>query len=816
MSVDADNIISQEALHRAEAKCTAEEPAACMAACPLHVDARALCMLIGKGDFAGAFRAYQKTVPFARILAHTCQAPCKGYCVRKDYGGAIHMERLERVMARQAGQPEKPPVLLRKKDQRAAVIGGGIRGMTAAHDLAKKGYQVTLFEKTGVIGGSLRALSETVLPRAVLDEECRILFELGVSVVYHTEIPIDTKDSPVLLPGDYDGVYISCASRFDGRTDEETQQLPGHDRILAGRKRDALRAGAVHSGEDVVYAMYDGRSAALTLIRLFQGVNLLEGRTREGGYQTTLFTDTDEVVYEKSEMEDIQEPSGRLKQEKGQDGLHSGKEAEADAAVREAARCIWCRCEMCVRKCAFLRHYGKNPRRYVREVYNNLSIAMGTHHANQMIDSCALCGQCAVVCPNGLDMGELFLAARTRMVRTKKMPPSAFSFGMRDLDYSLSDAFFLARHQAAHEASEVLFFPGCQLSASEPALVMKTYEWLCTRFTGGVGLMLSCCGILAHWAGEELWFLRAKEKITTAWEALGKPRIIAACPSCASLFADEYKIPAVSLFTEMAGMEDVAGHPDICTHANTDTGDRHVYHLHHACGARHSDGIKESVRRLADRCGITVTEGANDEESPCCGFGGLVSVSNREVSDALTACGLSQIGGGSDEEPILTYCASCRDRFLAAGKQAVHLLELFFSDADGIRHMPPTASMRQDNRAALKDEMLTRFWRETRERTQGLTLYIDETLEQKLEERHILHSDIADVISHAETYNQKLFDPDTGHFIASHRPGYVTFWVEYTVESIQDILPPAYRIHSAYSHRMAFTLSDTRTNKKGE
>lgn len=155
--------------------------------------------------------------------------------------------------------------------------------------------------------------------------------------------------------------------------------------------------------------------------------------------------------------------------------------------MEEASRCIDCKCLECVHACAFLQHFKSYPRKYVREVYNNLSIAMGTRHANTMINSCSLCGQCAAICPNGLDVGAIMKDARQIMVESKKMPPSTFEFALLDMEYSNSGDCFFRAHQPGRSQSRYVFFPGCQLPASAPEIVRAAYLDLTERLEGGVG-----------------------------------------------------------------------------------------------------------------------------------------------------------------------------------------------------------------------------------------------------------------------------------------------------------------------------------------
>ena len=68
-------------------------------------------------------------------------------------------------------------------------------------------------------------------------------------------------------------------------------------------------------------------------------------------------------------------------------------------------------------------------------------------------------------------MSEVFLAARSIMVNSKKMPPSAHEFAMLDMEFSNGNNFYFGEHQKGHEESKYVFFPSCQLGASEPELL---------------------------------------------------------------------------------------------------------------------------------------------------------------------------------------------------------------------------------------------------------------------------------------------------------------------------------------------------------
>ncbi|MDR1411170.1 MAG: NAD(P)-binding protein [Spirochaetaceae bacterium] len=765
--ITVETFLDQDLLRQVEALCTQEDPPACQSACPVHLDARKFISLIREGKTAEAWKLYAKGIPLAPLAALACNAPCKGPCKRAGLGGSVEMGLLERFVYCEAGLPSEPPFLLPKKTQKAAIIGGGLRALAAANNLARKGYAVTVFEASSRLGGWLLSRGGPLVEKA-LEGEVAALLKMPVAVEYGSPVPLDTPDGPAALLGEgYGAVYAACASPLDGLADGATLLTP-RPGILAGRRSGRL-PGCSGKGDSAVYDIFDGVSAAITMDRLFQGVSVDAGREREGSFETRLFTGLDRVV-----------PSGAVSP--GNAGY--GREE----AAAEAARCLQCECNECVKKCAFMQKYKSNPRRYVRIVYNNLSIAMGNHDANGMINECALCSQCGAICPNGLNLADVFLAARRHMVKSGKMPPSAHEFALLDMRYSMSPAFFLCRSPPGFEKPEYLFFPGCQLPASEPELVRRVYADLRAALPGGVGIFLGCCGIMAHWAGEAAVFREAKEQLCSSWEHLGKPALIAACPSCASALRDLMGIETSDIFGVLAetGLGGKAGRavPESMV-------------LHHACGARGDRELRDHVRGLAALMGMEILEGAPDNQDPCCGYGGLAQFANAGTASALADCALGQLGG---EGPLLTYCINCRDRFRSKGRDTRHLLELLYPDPEAVSAAKawksPTWSRRQDNRASFRRVLLKEIWGEETEAGETMELILDGELEQKIERTHILRSDIAGVIERAEAGEGKFRDPGTGHFIASRRPAHVTFWVEYGPEG------GGFRVYNAYSHRM--------------
>ena len=744
-----------------EARCVQEQPPYCQAACPVHVDVRGMLAAVQKQDFAAGFTLFARIIPFPRIISRICDHPCQTACKRGEAGGSLQISSLEQACVDygEALAAKLPP--LPKKDRKIAIAGGGLSGLTAAMDLARKGYRVTVYEKDPRIGGRVWDFSEQRLPRQLIEADFAVLTDLGVELYCDCRVEAGTELDIDTLAREHDAVYLGCGAEamatWRDQINPETQAT----------SQDNVFAGGGQTPYSPLSSILQGRVAALSIDRFLQQASLTANREKAGPIATKLFTSLKGV--------ETSPPVLPV----------SGEVYAESEAVREAERCLQCQCLECVKVCEYMGHFGSYPKRYVREIYNNESIVMGIHHANKLINSCAACGLCAQVCPNELDMGEIFLEARRTMMNKGKMPPSAHDFALRDLEFSRGEKFFLAKHQPGYETSRFLFFPGCQLAASMPQHVEKTYAYLRERLAGGVGLMLGCCGAPAEWSGRQEMFQDVLSDLKEEWHRLGRPVMVVACATCRRIFAAQLpQMPLKSIWDIFAEQ----GLP-----AGTKKLPPRLVGIHDPCAARHDRNMQNKVRELLERLDIQVEEPElTRERTTCCSYGGLMSQVNPEVAHKVRQKRLQ-----SSAADFVVYCAMCRDNFTAEGKRCFHLLDFVWDDADATDRVVPDYSTRRENRARLKNKLLREVWGENVPGAQGaIRVGITEDLRTLMEKRMILVEDVHQTIQRAEATGAKLIDPASGHFIACHRPACVTYWVEYSGQQGE------YTLHNTYSHRM--------------
>ncbi|MCE1237299.1 MAG: 4Fe-4S dicluster domain-containing protein [Hyphomicrobiales bacterium] len=768
-----------------EALCVEEQPPACVAACPLHVDFRGMAEKIAAGDFVGAFALYARVVPLPAILAHVCDHPCETACRRAEAGGALRIAALERACVEEAYAVLKRAPQRLRRPKSVAIVGVGLAGLTAAHDLAMKGHAVTVFEADATALERLRHFDPAILPPSAIEADLGGLVSLGVEIRCRSRIvggdgPLgldrlaENHDAVLLAPGRgrTPAFAPTVALGPDGRVVAAAGSgATSHPKIFAAHVRmsEADPVGGDFADYSPIGSAHDGRRAANTIDRFLQGASLTAARGDEGGHASCLYVE----VSAHPPVAPI-DPA---------DPAHGYDHAEA---IAEAARCFPCRCRECVKACEYLARHGGYPKRYVREIWNNDGIVMGNRKANRMIDGCTLCGLCAEICPNDLSMGEVCLDARRSMVRRGKMPASHHDFALREFAFYRSAEATLARNEPGFAASEVVFFPGCQLAGSDPDAVVAIWSHLRARISGGVGLLLDCCGAPAHWAGRVDLVEEARAAFETEWRRMGRPAVVTACASCLKMLRELHPdVPAESLWTRLAAIGLPEAPPVVSPPLS----------IHDPCTARHDHATQAAVRAIAAARGLEVRELDGADRTTCCGYGGLSVYADPETADRIVERRI-----GQSEDDYLAWCAMCRDTFARHGKRTAHLLDFVFPKSDGddpAGRPDPGLSARRDARLRLKARLLREAWGETVSDDEPImAIQVPEDVRLDMERKLILVEDVTRTIAEAEASGRRLKDPASGRLIAAHRAGEVTYWVAYEPEG------DGFVLRRAWSHRM--------------
>jgi formate dehydrogenase (NADP+) beta subunit len=156
----------------------------CMMACPAGTSAGRYVALIAEGRFEEAYRQARDPNPMASVCGRVCAHPCETACRRGAIDKPISIRALKRFLTERYGPESRRPLERRRTPARlpyrVAIVGSGPVGLSAAHDLALKGYAVTIFEAASVAGGMLSlGIPEYRLPRSVVDAQIREILETG-------------------------------------------------------------------------------------------------------------------------------------------------------------------------------------------------------------------------------------------------------------------------------------------------------------------------------------------------------------------------------------------------------------------------------------------------------------------------------------------------------------------------------------------------------------------------------------------------------------------------------------------------------------
>ncbi len=158
----------------------------CVAGCPVKIHIPQFIAKVAEGDFEGAYQIIARDSALPAVCGRVCpqESQCEAKCVRGIKHEPVGIGRLERFVAdwHNANATEKP-VRPAPNGHKVAVIGSGPAGLTCAGDLAKKGYDVTVFEALHLAGGVLvYGIPEFRLPKSIVQKEVDTLKELGVKI----------------------------------------------------------------------------------------------------------------------------------------------------------------------------------------------------------------------------------------------------------------------------------------------------------------------------------------------------------------------------------------------------------------------------------------------------------------------------------------------------------------------------------------------------------------------------------------------------------------------------------------------------------
>jgi NADPH-dependent glutamate synthase beta subunit-like oxidoreductase len=203
----------------------------CNNACGTNEKIQGYLDLVKRGKYLDAYALIKEDMPFPSVTGRVCYHPCEQACNRGQYDEAISIRAVERFLG-DLGQALPRDVVKAGKPngKSVAVVGSGPAGHSAAYQLARLGYKVTILEKSPRAGGLNRGgIPDWVLPQHILDREIERLVELGVTIKTNVEVGKDVSWED--LKKNYDACVLAV-----GLTEPNSVRAEGEDKngVLSG------------------------------------------------------------------------------------------------------------------------------------------------------------------------------------------------------------------------------------------------------------------------------------------------------------------------------------------------------------------------------------------------------------------------------------------------------------------------------------------------------------------------------------------------------------------------------------------------------
>ena len=286
--------------NKEEAMCEASrcincKNAQCVKGCPVAIDIPGFINEVKNGNIEAAYRIISQSSALPAVCGRVCpqETQCEGKCIRGVKGDPISIGKLERFVADWARENGiKPEVSAEKKNKKVAVIGSGPAGLTCAGDLAKMGYDVTIFEALHEAGGVLvYGIPEFRLPKtAVVAKEIENVKALGVKIETNVVVGKSVTIDELISEEGFEAVFIGSGAglpKFMGIPGENSNGVFSANEYLT--RSNLMKAFDENSNTPIMkskkVAVVGGGNVAMdaarTALRLGAEVHIVYRRSEE-------------------------------------------------------------------------------------------------------------------------------------------------------------------------------------------------------------------------------------------------------------------------------------------------------------------------------------------------------------------------------------------------------------------------------------------------------------------------------------------------------------------------------------------------------
>jgi heterodisulfide reductase subunit A-like polyferredoxin len=252
----------------------------CKLSCPAGCNGQGYIALTSKGKYLESLEHIKQWIPLPAVIGRICHHPCEQNCNRNEVDQPLGIAPIKAFVADIVRQKRKegslPPELKPAIDPskpKVAVVGAGPSGLTAAYDLVKHGYPVTIFEATSKPGGALQwAIPSYRLPKNVVADDIRDIIDLGVELKLNS--PVNDKNSLAALEAQgYKAVYLAI-----GAVKSRGLPIPGVDlngvRLALDFLRNTIEGQTTSPGKKVV--VVGGGNVAIDVARTARRLGAVE------------------------------------------------------------------------------------------------------------------------------------------------------------------------------------------------------------------------------------------------------------------------------------------------------------------------------------------------------------------------------------------------------------------------------------------------------------------------------------------------------------------------------------------------------------
>lgn len=327
----------------------------------------------------------------------------------------------------------------------------------------------------------------------------------------------------------------------------------------------------------------------------------------------------------------------------------------------EKDKCI--NCKKCYNVCPMMNRFGESPKAIMEEMSKEGKIDKNLAY------SCMLCGLCDNVCPKDIDMGSMFKKARKDIFKDSES--NLKDLGYKTVKYHQQNSFSsVFTYGVVKRGHRTVFMPGCSLSSYNENIVVDTFKYL-KKHIKGISIIYECCAKPTMIMGDMDKFKKYYSKLDDIFTSNSIETVVVACPNCYKVIKEQSPNVNVifiwEIFREFGLPKSLEGH-------YSDLEER--FTLHDPCPTRYNAKLHDDVRYILDVMGLKVDEFENNRENTeCCGSGGMTRVTSNEISVGQTKRRAEQ----TKNETVISYCESCCESMILAGKSTLHILDFMFN-----------------------------------------------------------------------------------------------------------------------------------------